>query len=71
LPPAVRDLPDGSEFQPALPHGTMTLKEAEKELMIRALKETGGNKTSAAEKLGMSRRHLHRKIIDYGLKDLG
>jgi two-component system response regulator AtoC len=71
LPPAVRDLPDGSEFQPALPHGTMTLKEAEKELMIRALKETGGNKTSAAKKLGMSRRHLHRKIIDYGLKDLG
>jgi two-component system response regulator AtoC len=70
LPPAVRELPEGPESRPALPHGTITLKEAEKELIIRALKETGGHRTMAASKLGMSRRHLHRKIAEYKLQDL-
>lgn len=48
--------------------GRMTVKEAEKELIVNALKECGGNRTEAARKLGMSRRTLHRKLHTYKLE---
>jgi two-component system response regulator AtoC len=48
----------------------MTVAEAEKQLIIRALKECDGNRTLAAKKIGMSRRTLHRKLIEYKLQDL-
>jgi len=40
---------------------------AEKEILIIALKETGGNKAAAAEKLGMSRTTLWKKLKQYGI----
>lgn len=58
-----------SEALAATP-GSLTLKEAEKQLIVRALKEAGGNRTQAALKLGMSRRTLHRKLHTYQLEDL-
>jgi DNA-binding NtrC family response regulator len=45
----------------------LTLKEAEKQLVERALRETGGNRTLAAQKIGMSRRTFHRKLHLYHL----
>jgi DNA-binding NtrC family response regulator len=48
----------------------MTVKEAERELIVRALKESGGNRTLAAQKVGMSRRTLHRKLHTYHLEGL-
>ena len=50
--------------------GNLTLRDAEKQLIIRALKEADGNRTQAALKLGMSRRTLHRKLHTYQLEDL-
>ena len=47
----------------------VTVKEAEKQLIMRALKETNGNRTLAAKKLGMSRRTLHRKLHFYHLEN--
>ena len=47
----------------------LSVKEAEKQLIIRALQETGGNRTLAAHKLGMSRRTLHRKLHTYHLEE--
>ena len=44
------------------------MKDAERQLMIRALQESGGNRTLAAQKLGMSRRTLHRKLHTYHLE---
>ena len=46
----------------------LTVQEAEKQLMIRALQECGGNRTIAAKMLGMSRRTLHRKLHVYHLE---
>jgi two-component system response regulator AtoC len=46
----------------------LTVKEAEKQLIIHALKETNGNRTLAAKKVGMSRRTFHRKLHTYHLE---
>jgi DNA-binding NtrC family response regulator len=48
----------------------LTVAEAEKHLIIRALKECDGNRTLAAGKLGMSRRTLHRKLHLYHLEGI-
>jgi len=45
------------------------VEEAERQLIVQALKETGGNRTKAADKIGMSRRTLHRKLKCYRLED--
>jgi DNA-binding NtrC family response regulator len=70
LPAAVRAA--GLEGSPArlLAQPDMTVAEAEKQLIVRALKESGGNRTEAARKLGMSRRTLHRKLHLYRLEGL-
>ena len=46
----------------------LTVKDAEKQLIMRALRETGGNRTRAAQKIGMGRRTFHRKLHDYQLE---
>jgi DNA-binding NtrC family response regulator len=66
LPPWVRNAPlDTATPRQILARNDLTMHEAEKELILRALKETDGNKTQAAKKLGMSRRNLHRKLREY------
>jgi DNA-binding NtrC family response regulator len=66
LPPSVRGGRSG-ETQLS-PQKTLTVKEAEKQLVMRALKETDGNRTRAAQKIGMSRRTFHRKLHEFHLE---
>ena len=74
LPASVRNPSAGVTEEESSPQTAvlkdLSMKGAEKELIIRALKETDGNRTLAAKRLGMSRRTLHRKIKDYQLKNL-
>ncbi|MSR66591.1 MAG: sigma-54-dependent Fis family transcriptional regulator [Pedosphaera sp.] len=69
LPPAI-----SGQSVVAQPRGAvrkdMTLAEAEKALIVRALNECDGNRTEAATKLGVSRRTLHRKILEYKMPGL-
>ena len=44
-----------------------SLKEVEKVMILRTLKETGGNRTHAARILGISRRTLQLKLKKYGI----
>ena len=44
------------------------LESREKELITYILKETGGNKTEAAKKLGISRATLHRKLKEMDIE---
>ena len=73
LPPSIRGEsstlahPDAKEV---LTKKSLTVEDAEKALIIRALKEFDGNRTKAAKKIGMSRRTLHRKLHTYNLHDL-
>jgi len=73
LPPAIRNAAAGSPATGASlpPSGPddLSLKEAEKQLMMRALKETNGNRTLAARRIGMSRRTFHRKVHQYHLEE--
>lgn len=48
----------------------LTVEEAEKQLIIRALKEAGGSRTLAAQRSGISRRTLHRKLNEYRLEGI-
>ncbi|HEV7587166.1 MAG TPA: sigma 54-interacting transcriptional regulator, partial [Longimicrobium sp.] len=49
----------------------LTLDEVERRHIERTLHLTGGNRTLAAEKLGISRATLHVKIKQSGLEDVG
>lgn len=52
--------------EPLLPDRPMTIDEAERILIMRALERHGGNKTEAAEELNISPRTLYRKLRSYG-----
>ena len=67
LPPSVRGGSGRGETS-LLQRNDLTVKEAEKQLIVRALKETDGNRTLAAKKIGMSRRTFHRKLHAYHLE---
>ena len=76
LPPAPQGQPiNGDRPSLQLPAGVMNLKEtvadlirrAEMEIIGRALEAAEGNRTNAAELMGISRRSLQLKIKEYGL----
>ncbi len=67
----VRDLPASvrqrtnvvSPSQPDSQTGDgLNLHQTEQALILRALEESGGNRTEAAQRLGISRRTLHRRL---------
>ena len=67
----LRDLPPNlREGAPAAAPrgGALSLEANEKQMIVRALKAHDGNVTKAAADLGISRRTLHRKLNEYGLR---
>jgi DNA-binding NtrC family response regulator len=73
LPPSLREAvgkaPAEQDPKRLLARGDLTAQETERELIIRALKATGGHRTLAAQKLGMSRRTFHRRLHLHHLED--
>ena len=71
LPPGVREFDKSmaaAAGRPLVVTGDLTVKEAEKQMIVHALKECQGSRTAAARRLGMSRRTLHRKLLGYHLE---
>jgi DNA-binding NtrC family response regulator len=77
----VRDLPaalregaakgqEEKDMKRVLARSDLTAKEAEREMILRALKATGGNRTDAAKRLGVSRRTLHRKLHLHKIEEI-
>jgi len=64
-------LPDNFKTKDLLLPTNKRLLEDEYRTIYAALKNSGGNKTLAAEMLGISRRTLYRKMYDYGIKPEG
>ena len=52
---------------PATPPVGVTLKDAEREQIIRALRESAGNRSEAARKLGIERKSLYKKARRMGI----
>jgi DNA-binding NtrC family response regulator len=57
--------PGATEALDTLIRPGMTMEEIEKEAILRALKQTQGHRTEAAQLLGLSVRTLQRKIREY------
>ena len=70
LMPSADSHPAQTTVQSAKKGSNLSVKEAEKQLIFRALEECGGNRTAAALKLGISRRTLHRKLNEYQMQHL-
>lgn len=67
LPGSLRGPDADNEVEVTGPPVQGSLKQAEKEIILNTLKETGGNRTHAAKILGISRRTLQLKLKDYGV----
>ena len=69
LPAAVRETAgedDTRQVREGLRPG-MTIKEMERELIIKTLEENDSNRTRTARVLGITRRTLQHKLKEYGL----
>jgi two-component system response regulator HydG len=67
LPDAIRGLEgEMGEAEIDLSPGR-SLKEVERDMILRTLEDTGGNRTRTAEILGISRRTLQLKLKEYGV----
>ena len=47
---------------------SLSLTDAERDMIIRALEKYNGNRRRAAEELNISQRTLYRRIKEYGLE---
>jgi Ni,Fe-hydrogenase maturation factor len=70
VPMTIRAGADLTKISVVRPGVTMTVEEAERQLIVQALREMNGNRTRAANRIGMSRRTMHRKLKKYGLEEL-
>jgi DNA-binding NtrC family response regulator len=72
LPAALRERRGGEPdtLQMALTQG-LTLAEVEREFIQRVLTAEGGNKTRAAQRLGLDRKTLYRKLEEYAAAETG
>ncbi|SMB88647.1 transcriptional regulator [Thermanaeromonas toyohensis ToBE] len=70
VPLASPHQPDRMESLPALENSNLPalVREKEKEIILNALRQTGGNKTRAARQLGIPIRTLYYKLEQYGIK---
>jgi DNA-binding NtrC family response regulator len=65
LPGAVRERKAVDSLASALSRG-LTLDELEREYIESVVRAEGGNKTRAAQRLGLDRKTLYRKLEEYG-----
>jgi DNA-binding NtrC family response regulator len=64
LPPVMRERKNQDRLSAAVAQG-LTLEQLEREYIERVLEAEGGNKTRAAQRLGLDRKTLYRKLEEY------
>jgi two-component system, NtrC family, response regulator AtoC len=69
LPLTVRGASGGLASREVGNQGLVNIHDNETRLIVRALDESGGNRTEAAKKLGISRRTLHRRLKELQLPE--
>ena len=66
----VASAPQTANVLNALPDGGACLSEVEKELILKTLEMTSGNKAAAARMMGITRRRLYLRLSQYGLASI-
>lgn len=69
LPEEVRGTSDRIDVIRSANERQMTMAELEREYTLATLRRCGGNKSRAAEALGIPRRTLYRRLEEYGILD--
>jgi two-component system response regulator HydG len=70
LPEKIRDYRSTDATVPGIgPEEVLTMDEVERRYILRVLKQLDGNKTMAADLLGLDRRTLYRKLERWGSHD--
>jgi two-component system response regulator HydG len=69
LPGPIQAASGTAGVKPTDLHAGRSLKDMEREMILRTIDETGGNRTHAATVLGISRRTLQLKLKEYGLNE--
>ncbi len=67
LPPRIRDGARSAALVAGAVERHLSLRELEREYIMEVLRQAGGNKTRAADILGMDRKTLYRKLNEFGL----
>jgi DNA-binding NtrC family response regulator len=65
LPDRIRNSGGSAAFIARSSERHLTLREVERGYILETLRKTGGNKTRAAELLGLDRKTLYRKLDEY------
>ncbi|HYJ79050.1 MAG TPA: helix-turn-helix domain-containing protein, partial [Longimicrobiaceae bacterium] len=71
LPAEIRRASGNREVVRSAVERGLALAELEREYIFAVLRQTGGNKTRAAELLGIPRRTLYRRLEEYAAGDAG
>jgi two-component system, NtrC family, response regulator AtoC len=66
LPPRIREAAGPVDRITDASRRSLPLRDVEREYILEVLRQTGGNKSRAAEILGLDRRTLYRKLDEYG-----
>ena len=66
-PAAVEDAVAEEYVEPAAEHESLNLNELSRQMLVKALERNNGNRSKAAQELGISDRTLYRRLKQYGL----
>jgi two-component system response regulator PilR (NtrC family)/two-component system response regulator HydG len=66
LPPRVREVGRAATLVAGASQRRLPLRELEREYILEVLRQTAGNKSRAAEILGLDRKTLYRKLAEFG-----
>jgi DNA-binding NtrC family response regulator len=71
LPPRVRETRAAADLVRGAAGRGLSLREVERRYILEVLRQTGGNRSRAAEILGLDRKTLYRKLQDWGADEAG
>jgi two-component system response regulator HydG len=67
LPPRIREAGRSAALVADASRRQATLRDLEREYVLEILRQVGGNKSRAADILGLDRKTLYRKLDEYGV----